>query len=284
MLDARKEKDKHKDMEERINKIVYFDRETIQNILQERERGKLTRKTNTTYETEDTNSISAGASLKINIGVPFLTRLLFLFSGELDYSYIQKWKDETTVSSTVSSTEISEFEKLKPSLIKLEDIQLSDIENSSTSLRVAGGYLRIIKGGIEGLDTKEFKSVMESYDGYDTYKIENGNKEIYVRFNNTAFVSNYKRNDLLTTTLTLYCISVGKFNRNRFDFINEISRMEHLVSSTDPVKSLADIYPPNTMNNPQRSKIEDINENDKKVELYDVLYACITTGDNDEKA
>jgi len=88
-------------MKERINKIVYFDRETIQNILQERERGKLTRKTNTTYETEDTNYISAGASLKINIGVPFLARLLFLLSGKLDYSYIQKWKDETTVSSTV---------------------------------------------------------------------------------------------------------------------------------------------------------------------------------------
>ena len=73
-------------MKERINKIVYFDRETIQNILQ------LTRKTNTTYETEDTNYISAGASLKINIGVPFLARLLFLLSGKLDYSYIQNGK------------------------------------------------------------------------------------------------------------------------------------------------------------------------------------------------
>ena len=271
-------------VQDKINKIVYFDRETIQNILQESERGKLTRKTSTIYETEDSSTASAGASLKVNIGVPFFARLLFLFNGQLDYSYIQKWKDETTVSSTVSSTEISEFEKIKPLLRKMEDIQLSDIENSSTSLRVAGGYLRIIKGGIEGLDTKEFKSVMESYDGYDTYKVDHDNKNIYVRFNNAAFVSNYKRNDLLTTTLTLYCISVGRFNRSRFDFINEISRMEHLISSTDPVKSLADIYPPSTMNNPQRNEEKSITEDEEKVELYDVLYACITTGYNDEKA
>lgn len=39
-----------------------------------------------------------------------------------------------------------------------------------------------------------------------------------------------------------------------------------------------------TMNNPQRNEEKNITEDEEKVELYDVLYACITTGDNDEKA
>ena len=88
-------------------------------------------------------------------------------------------------------------------ILQEQDVILSDIENSSTFFRVAGGYLKIVKGGVEGVDTKEFKTVMDSYDGYDTYKISD---KIYVRFNNTAFVSNYKRNDILTTMMTLYCI------------------------------------------------------------------------------
>lgn len=58
----------------------------------------------------------------------------------------------------------------------------------------AGEYLRIVKGGVEGVDTKEFKAVMDNYDGYDTYSID---KNSYVRFNNLAFFSNYKINDLL---------------------------------------------------------------------------------------
>ena len=197
-----------------------------------------------------------------------VSRITFLFSGKIDASYVIK-RDSTT---TISSTEISEFEKLKLLLVHIPNIQLSDIENSSTSLRVAGGYLKIVKGGIDGLDTKEFKTVMDSYDGYDTYKIDENR---YVRFNNSAFVSNYKRNDLLTTTMTLYCIPVGHFDKMRFDFIQEISKMERLISSAEKPQTLADLYPPEIEIN---SKIDTVNSREKveNVTLYDVLYACVT--------
>lgn len=123
----------------------------------------------------------AEASAKLKLEVPLVSRISFLFTGKIGASYVVK-RDSTT---TISSTEISEFEKLKPLLTPISNIQLTDIENSSTSLRVAGGYLKIIKGGIEGVDTKEFKTVMDSYDGYDTYKVD---EKRYVRFNNAAFV------------------------------------------------------------------------------------------------
>lgn len=76
---------------------------------------------------------------------------------------------------------------------------------------MAGGYLKLVKGGVDKVDAKEFKTVMDSYDGYDTYKVD---EKRYVRFNNEAFVSNYKRNDLLAATMTLYCIEVGEFSKN----------------------------------------------------------------------
>lgn len=259
-----------------INKIIYFDKETIRNILQERERGELSRKTDVSSTVQNQGSISAEASAKLKLDVPLLSRISFLFSGKIDASYMIK-RDSMT---TISSTEISEFEKLKPLLKRIDNVQLSDIENSSTSLRVAGGYLKIIKGGIDDLDTKEFKTVMDSYDGYDTYKVDD---DTYVRFNNVAFVSNYKRNDLLTTTMTLYCVSVGEFKKERFNFLKEVSKMEKLISTAEQPQTLADVFPPtvqltgnehSTLNNPS---IE------QTVQLYDVLYACITSEVENEK-
>lgn len=259
-----------------INKIIYFDKETIRNILQERERGELSRKTDVSSTVQNQGSVSAEASAKLKLDVPLFSRISFLFSGKIDASYMIK-RDSMT---TISSTEISEFEKLKPLLKRIDNVQLSDIENSSTSLRVAGGYLKIIKGGIDDLDTKEFKTVMDSYDGYDTYKVDD---DTYVRFNNVAFVSNYKRNDLLTTTMTLYCVSVGEFKKERFDFLKEVSKMEKLISTAEQPQTLADIFPPTVSLTENEYSIPNNSHTEQTVQLYDVLYACITSEVTNEK-
>lgn len=252
-----------------INKIIYFDKETIRNILQERDQGELSRKTDVSSSVQTQGAVAAEASAKLKLDVPFVSRISFLFTGKIEASYVVS-RDSTT---TISSTEISEFEKLKPLLTAISNVQLSDIENSSTSLRVAGGYLKIVKGGVDGVDTKEFKTVMDSYDGYDTYAVDD---KRYVRFNNAAFVSNYKRNDLLTTTMTLYCISVGEFERKRFDFIEEIGKMERLISSAEQPKTLADIYPPEMQISGTTEAAASVSVPKDTVILYDVLYACVT--------
>lgn len=252
-----------------INKIIYFDKETIRNILQEHDHGELSRKTDVSSSAQNQGTATAEASAKLKLDVPLVSRISFLFTGKIETSYIVK-RDSTT---TISSTEISEFEKLKPLLITIPDIQLSDIENSSTFFRVAGGYLKIVKGGVDGVDTKEFKTVMDSYDGYDTYKVD---AKRYVRFNNSAFVSNYKRNDLLTTTMTLYCIPVGYFDKSRFDFIQEISKMERLISTAEKPQMLADVFPPSVqLGEADESAVGTVSEK-QKITLYDVLYACVT--------
>ena len=124
------------------------------------------------YKSESTSTfkfkgdLNIGGELKIKINIPFLSRLKFLFTGKIDASYLRQ-KDSLT---SITSTEISEFEKLKSRLTKMKSIQINDVQNSSTVLRMAGGYLRIIKGGIDDLDTREFKNVMDNYD--DMIRIE----------------------------------------------------------------------------------------------------------------
>lgn len=265
---------------DKINKIIYFDKETIRNILQERYRGDVSRTMDISSSVKNQGNMEVETSTKLKLEVPFVSRISFLFTGKINAEYVVK-KDSMT---TISSTEISEFEKLKPALKCICNVKLSDIENSSTSLRVAGGYLNIVKGGVEGLDTKEFNTVMDSYDGYDTYKV---NENTYVRFNNSAYVSNYKRNDLLTTTMTLYCISVGEFNKERFDFIKEIQKMERLVSTAKSTQTLADVYPPEKLTSSgSNGDVLMINHNEKDIDsnvtLYDVLYACIQTEKSNE--
>ena len=259
---------------EKLNKIIYFDKETIGNILQELNKGNKTIQTGTSSSIKGTGELEMEA--KVNLSVPLIKRISFLFTGKLSVMYI-KQRDSTT---TLTSTEISEFEKLKRHLENINMVQVKDIENSSTFLRVAGGYLRMIKGGVDEVDVKEFNNVMDSYDGYDSYKISD--KE-YVRFNNSAFVSNYKRNDLLTTKLNLYCIPVGEFKYDEFDFLQQVNKMENLITGFEKNATLADVYPseqPKESDNVSSQNI--FKQNDDRIKLYYVVYASIATGDKNE--
>lgn len=255
----------------KIRKIIYFDRETIRNILQEQNHGDYSKTIEKSSSVQTEGGIESSA--KIKLSVPLVSRIAFLFSGRLATSYLVK-RDSST---TITSTELSEFRTIESQLVRIENVQLHDIKNSSTSFRVAGVLLRVVKDGVDGIDTKEFNTAMDHFDGYDTYRVSDNQ---YVRFNNTAFLSNYKRYDLLTTTMTLYCIPVGKFTRDRFDFYNEINNMSGLFSNTNKLNKLADAYPPHQESQPitpiEETNYELDNDNTKElIELFDVLYACV---------
>lgn len=92
-------------LKDTINKIIYFDKETIRNILQERDRGELLRTTDIFSNVQTRGAIAAEASAKLKLDVPLISRISFLFTGKIEASYVVK-RDSTT---TISSTEISEF-------------------------------------------------------------------------------------------------------------------------------------------------------------------------------
>lgn len=190
----------------------------------------------------------------------------FLFSSKIFAEYISRI-DETV---TVTSTEISDFEKIKDGFAEFEGVTISDIENSATFFRVAGNYIRILKGGVKDVDTKEFKSVMEGYEGYDHYKIDDST---YIRFNTSAFLSNYKRNDLLNSRLRIYCIFIGKFPKSNFNFIEQINKMQKLSTGSVP-QTLDELYP--SINGDGELSGEGASSDaEEEIALYDVVYASI---------
>lgn len=251
-----------------LNKIIYFDKETIKNILQEYNKGTK----QTVVNSSDSASVAIGSNIEaeadIKLPLPFLSRLRFLFSSKISADYISRI-DETV---TVTSTEISDFEKIKDGFAEFTSITISDIENSATFFRVAGNYIRILKGGVKDVDTKEFKSVMEGYEGYDHYKIDDST---YIRFNTSAFLSNYKRNDLLNSRLKIYCIFIGKFPKSNFNFIEQINKMQKLSTGAAP-QTLGELYPSLSGNGEQTG--EDVPKayaDAEEIALYDVVYASI---------
>ncbi len=259
-------------MSERLRKIVYFDKETIKNILQEKNRGKKTSESTELKESSNGGELSADAGAQISIGMPLTARIRFAFTGKMSGKYFIQ-KDSST---TITSTEISDFESIRADFQKFESVKVSDIENSSTFFRVAAGYLKMVGNDVEGVNVKEFKMAMEAFEGYDVYKIDD---DKYIRFNTSAFVSNYKRNDLLTTIIDVYCVPVGQFTTSDFDFLQQITRMQKLIGATNSSTYLADVFPPSkpVSHEEKEAAVEKKKENKKNtVALYDVVYACIS--------
>lgn len=251
-----------------LNKIIYFDKETIKNILQEYNKGTK----QTIVSSSDSSSVTIESNIEaeadIKLPLPFLSRLRFLFSSKISAGYISRI-DETV---TVTSTEISDFEKIKNGFAEFTDVTISDIENSATFFRVAGNYIRILKGGVKDVDTKEFKSVMEGYEGYDHYKIDDST---YIRFNTSAFLSNYKRNDLLNSRLRIYCISIGNFQKSNFNFIEQLNKMQELSTGAVP-QTLGELYPSlNGDDETANNGTPNVEQEADVVALYDVVYASI---------
>lgn len=90
-----------------LTKIIYFDKETINNILQERNKGSRTTQIDMSSSMSATTEASVEASSKVKMEVPFFARLSFLFTGKMALAYALS-KDKTT---TITSTEISDFGK-----------------------------------------------------------------------------------------------------------------------------------------------------------------------------
>lgn len=258
------------------SKIIYFDRETIQNTLQEHNKGIAVKETRTTNNSKTNAEVTLEA--KVHLGAPFFDRLKFLFSGSLKASYF--W--ERNSMTTITSTELSDFQRIKDKFEYFPLVKLKDIENSSTFFRVAGGYMKLATEGIEGMNIKVFQEVMNEFDGYDTYKIDS---EKYVRFNNNAYISNYRRNELLLTEMDVYCVCVGSFSKTDFDFLKRIKKMQYLFNDidNDTVKTLADIDMKGKMKVTNMVEVPNqIEDHNDEIKLYDVIIATISQGDHNE--
>ena len=244
-----------------LTKIIYFDRESTTNILELQNMGTSVKKSHHIKQTNFRASVSAG--MKVNLGIPLWNRIKFVFSGEIDAEYLYRKEQETFITST----EISEFNSIKNNFKNFSGVKIKDIKNSSTFFRVASGFLKMANNPKETFDIKIMKDILDSFEGYDVYQLEN-DENTYVRFNNSAFVSNYKRNDLLTTTMSIYCLNVGKFSREKFDFIQQIESMKDIFG---------DISKPKTLDGNLAKLHNDTTSQNEEINLYDVILSEVNS-------
>lgn len=257
-----------------LRKIVYFDRETINNALQRMNDGAMEklhlRSSSTSFEANAT----AGSRLSTNLGVPFFGRLKFLLSGRIDLSYLHEWDSRTTVSST----DISLFHSIENDLTPFLGVQLHDVKNSLTSFRVAATFLKLVKSSNQEINAKEMADLLSSMEGYDLYDIGGGR---YVRFNQKAYLSNYKRNDISMSALDLYCVNVGNYMKSDFDFINKLDEMQSLFDISDTQKkTLGEMFFEDDESSDQLKLESKCEQSDCKIKLYDVLCAYVSEPDH----
>ena len=82
----------------KFNKIIYFDKETINNILQELNKGNKMIKSDTMSTIKGSGELEVDTQLKLS--VPLIKRISFLFSGKLSASYVKQHDNTTTINST----------------------------------------------------------------------------------------------------------------------------------------------------------------------------------------
>jgi len=259
-------------MTTQMQKIVYFDKETIGNILEQLHGGSFSN----VSSVDKAKAISAqgktDASASVRLPVPLIARIRFVFTSRLSASYTKK----TSTLTTVTSTDVSQFKEIRDDLRAFKNCSLSDIKNSLTSFRMAVGYANALRDGVDGLNTRELANLLNETEGYNLYDI---GESRYVRFNSSAFISNYKYNDIVNSKLDLYCIKVGSFKHEDFDFTRRMKRMQDLFdSSADGGQTIGDVYPPGESSNLYvRVRPGDTSDVDD-ITLYDVVCAYISVG------
>ena len=83
--------------------------------------------------------------------------------------------------------------------------------------------------------------------------------------------------------MTMYCIFVGEFSKEHFNFFGEINKMETLISTTSQPKKLGEVYP-STYDKRKDNNNNFKNEKDypeDMIKLYDVVYAGIKVKDGE---
>ncbi|MDT2600950.1 DUF6414 family protein [Enterococcus hulanensis] len=253
-----------------ISKIIYFDRETFQNSLEEHSGGYV--RNQLVKEVDRRSAVFGKVESTIGLGIPFFERLKFLFSGNISQNYLRRKGSKVVVTST----EISDFKKIENSFLCFKNKRISDIKNSTTYFEAVFNHVNLLKNESEKNKCIEvFKKFREQFEGYDLYKIDDKN---YVRFNQNAFISNIHRNELLMTEIDIYCIYVGLFKRDEFDFVKNIQSVFHLSN----LELLEIFYQSEFENMVKDSNLKWSLETDlKEIKLYDVVSAKVSNNSID---
>lgn len=261
-----------------MEKIIYFDEESVTDYVQVKFGGNLEKTTELLKETK--KDLNGNVETKVSAGLSKIFKALIGFevSATLEGQAHASLETNKLAKSILQNTILTDFIELvekakdKPenTIKKFEGYKISAEKNSFSYMVMITPYLTMLKDN-ETVQAGNFDIAINKMDeaikggkGYYEFKGQKGNSTVIFRFNINAFKNNYRISDLLKMKLTLYAICVGETTLDMLDINNEFD----IKTSTGPVKD-----------NPSYEKTEknedEKSSNSKKLKVYDVLLAGV---------
>lgn len=259
-----------------IQKIIYFDEESITDYVQIVEGGEMEKTIELLSETEGTLEAKTKASGSAGISGVFKA-ILGLESKieanlELGTSLNTNKMAKNILKNTILTDFISILEKENTSIKNFKDYKIFVEKDSLSYIVMISPYMTML-GKSNGIKAGEFDLFIEKIDnavksgkGYFEFVGEKGNEKVILRFNINAFKNNYKISDLLKMNLSIFGIKVGKTTLEKLNINNELNLDEKITLGKDNPSYVED-------------KEEEQEDKQKELEVYDVLLAGVEKDD-----
>lgn len=266
-----------KDEKISIQKIVYFDEESITDYVQIVQGGKMEKTTEllnqseANLESEVKTSASAGISgvFKAILGLESKLEANLEVGGSLNTNQMAR----NILKNTILTDFISILEKGDNSIANFKDYSIYAEKDSLSYIVMLSPYMTML-GKNSGVRAGEFDVNIDKIDdavksgkGYFEFVGKKDDNKVILRFNIKAFKNNYKISDLLKMNLSIYAIKVGQTTLDKLNINNEFNLDEKISIERD---------------NPSYVEENDDNEqtdNNLLLDVYDVLLAGVEKND-----
>lgn len=262
----------------KIQKIVYFDEESVTDYVQIVAGGKLEKTTELLKESERNLSAEGGATASVGITGIFKALMGFEAKAKVDINTDISLSTNRMVKNILKNTILTDFLDVlhseKGDIKKFKDYRIRAQKDSLSYIIMISPYMTMLKGEA-GIPAGDFNIAIDKMDnaiksgkGYYEFIGDSGAEEVVLRFNIDSFKNNYKITDILKMNLSIYAIKVGMTTLDKLDIKYELSIDENNSNKKD---------------NPsydKNDKSSDKEKYDKKeMGVYDVLLAGVERND-----
>lgn len=266
-----------------MQKIIYFDEDSITDYIQIVEGGSLEKTTELLNETNANLNGEAKASSTAGISGVFKAILGLESKIEANINLGASLNTNKIAKNILKNTILTDFIELlkkdESSIRKFKGYKISVEKDSLSYIIMVSPYMTML-GGKTGIQAGEFDILLDKIDnavksgkGYYEFLGTKENDQIILRFNIDAFKNNYKISDLLKMDLSIFAIKVGTTTLDKLNINNELN-LENKEKDTKEEKDN-----PSYIENEVVEENDEKDESDKELDVYDVLLAGVEKND-----
>ena len=263
----------------KMQKIIYFDEESVTDYVQIVEGGKLEKTTELLNGTEENLNAKTKASGSVGISGVFkaILGLESKIDANLDLgtSLNTNRMAKNILKNTILTDFINILEKGDTCIENFKNYEIFVEKDSLSYIVMISPYMTML-GKSGGIKAGEFDLFIDKIDnaikagkGYFEFVGKKDKEKVVLRFNIEAFKNNYKISDLLKMNLSIYGIKVGTTTLEKLNINNELNLDEKITISKDNPSYIK-----------ESDKQDGANEEMKKeLDVYDVLLAGVEKND-----